>query len=426
MKTKISFFILLFSSIIFSQWELVNKPEGFLMQPAYDAVDSLIVLTAFKDESILRVSKNYGKTWQEYTQPGFTCLTVNKSYKIWGCRGNGDIYYSDDYGNSWIKQYDDEKDTFLNYIKFFDDLNGVCVGDSPDSATAVLVLKTDDGGKTWKSVNDSMGIGDVSYGTYYPICFPSKDVGFFDIAKADQLNKTTDGGKTWTDTNFPDKSVRIMDFYDENIGYTISSDYINQNYVQIYKTEDGGVNWQKKTSLNFNWPMSLEIVPSNHSQIWFTDFDNLYYSGDNGQTSGVVDLGTHSKNPPQFIKFVSDKIGYVITDSAHVYITYNNGGNSPTSVEKIEDVPNSFVLHQNYPNPFNPSTKISFQLSKEGFANLSVYDVLGNKVQNLQSGNLESGNYTFNFHRENLSSGVYIIKLTFEGFSQTKKMLLVK
>lgn len=86
-----------------------------------------------------------------------------------------------------------------------------------------------------------------------------------------------------------------------------------------------------------------------------------------------------------------------------------------------------FSLSQNYPNPFNPSTKISFNIPKDSKISLSVYDINGKLVKSLIN-NVQylQGNYSVNFIASDIPSGTYFYKLSAEGFSETKKMLLIK
>jgi uncharacterized delta-60 repeat protein len=89
-------------------------------------------------------------------------------------------------------------------------------------------------------------------------------------------------------------------------------------------------------------------------------------------------------------------------------------------------VPDQFSLLQNYPNPFNPSTKIRFEISKPSQTKLYVYDALGSVVSNLVNEKLQPGSYEVSFDANNFSSGAYFYKLEADGFSETKKMFLIK
>ncbi|MFA7331185.1 MAG: T9SS type A sorting domain-containing protein [Candidatus Delongbacteria bacterium] len=89
-------------------------------------------------------------------------------------------------------------------------------------------------------------------------------------------------------------------------------------------------------------------------------------------------------------------------------------------------LPRAYALSQNYPNPFNPSTTINFALPQAGQVKLSVYNMLGNVVATLVNGQKAAGNYSVKFDGSQLASGVYFYKLEAAGFSDLKKMILVK
>jgi hypothetical protein len=97
---------------------------------------------------------------------------------------------------------------------------------------------------------------------------------------------------------------------------------------------------------------------------------------------------------------------------------------SATAIEKIA----SFELFQNYPNPFNPTTVIRYQLPVKSEVKLELFDVLGRKLATLVSATQDAGSYTVSVSASalNLSSGVYLYRLTAGTFMDTKKMLFVK
>jgi hypothetical protein len=103
-------------------------------------------------------------------------------------------------------------------------------------------------------------------------------------------------------------------------------------------------------------------------------------------------------------------------------------------VENINtNTPNEFELNQNYPNPFNPVTKIRYSIVNRSNVNISVYDVLGNKVSLITDQIQNPGTYEAGFDASILSSGVYFYRLNVystEGnelyFTNTKKMILIK
>jgi len=85
-----------------------------------------------------------------------------------------------------------------------------------------------------------------------------------------------------------------------------------------------------------------------------------------------------------------------------------------------------FALDQNYPNPFNPTTAINFSLQTPANVKLSVFNAQGQEVANLINANMVSGAHTANFNAANLNSGVYFYKLSVDGQSAVKKMVLTK
>lgn len=89
-------------------------------------------------------------------------------------------------------------------------------------------------------------------------------------------------------------------------------------------------------------------------------------------------------------------------------------------------LPQSISLKQNYPNPFNPTTKISFDIPKQDFVSLKVYDITGREVETLISRQLNAGTYLVDFDGSQLSSGVYFYKLQAGNFVEVKRMILLK
>ena len=96
-------------------------------------------------------------------------------------------------------------------------------------------------------------------------------------------------------------------------------------------------------------------------------------------------------------------------------------------VENHTPQPLQFALHQCYPNPFNPYTTISFDSPKTCRVKLQIYNSIGQKIRTLINTNIRAGHHTIRFDGSDLASGVYIYRLTTDnGFSQTKKMILIR
>ncbi len=91
-----------------------------------------------------------------------------------------------------------------------------------------------------------------------------------------------------------------------------------------------------------------------------------------------------------------------------------------------EELPRVFALHQNYPNPFNPTTTIRFALPKTTPVQLEVYNIIGQRVATLVNEIRQAGYYNELFNANNIASGVYIYRLQAEGFTDVKKLMVLK
>ncbi|NUO20066.1 T9SS type A sorting domain-containing protein [bacterium] len=85
-----------------------------------------------------------------------------------------------------------------------------------------------------------------------------------------------------------------------------------------------------------------------------------------------------------------------------------------------------YALMQNYPNPFNPTTTIEYTVRELGNVELKVYSVDGREVATLVSGLQDAGSYSVDFDASGLASGMYLYKMTVNGFTATQKMVLMK
>ena len=166
-----------------------------------------------------------------------------------------------------------------------------------------------------------------------------------------------------------------------------------------------------------------------------TDWD-LFYTPDGGATWEVIQLDlpvsqeTYEWTVPQQVsekvrvRVVQDGAGW---DSISSFFAIQG---SITSVQKREKYPNTFAL-SNFPNPFNPATTIQFSLPEAGFVSLVVYDIAGQKVREIVSGEKISGLHSViwngtNEFGHNVSSGIYLYRLQAGEFTKTQAMTLVR
>ena len=118
----------------------------------------------------------------------------------------------------------------------------------------------------------------------------------------------------------------------------------------------------------------------------------------------------------------------MLTQSDSFYIYYNAGW-VPTSIRQSEEEILSvtdYELLQNYPNPFNPTTTIKYSIPIAGLVTLTVYNILGEQVKTLINQVMPAGNHSVQFNASSLASGIYLYRIQFGSFVQTKKMILLK
>jgi len=117
-------------------------------------------------------------------------------------------------------------------------------------------------------------------------------------------------------------------------------------------------------------------------------------------------------------KSLKDTIRFAITDKL--------GSRWNKEIVVKYALPTEFKLEQNYPNPFNPETTIEFTIPEKGSYNLSVYNILGQVVNELANDLYEAGYYKVTFDASKLASGIYIYRLSGNKANLLKKMVVVK
>jgi hypothetical protein len=161
----------------------------------------------------------------------------------------------------------------------------------------------------------------------------------------------------------------------------------------------------------------------------------------------VMDLGEAGEWDDQFVAAGGSEIIMEIVNGDTLFKMWYGGGNadgmghigfaaSDTSefdpVVSVEDnnfnvITGDFSLSQNYPNPFNPKTIINYQLAMTSDVNLSIYNMLGQKVATLVNKKQKAGNYSMQWDASGFASGVYYYRLNTDGgFVQTKKLILLR
>ncbi len=110
------------------------------------------------------------------------------------------------------------------------------------------------------------------------------------------------------------------------------------------------------------------------------------------------------------------------------YVLLKYGKNSlPTSVRATElSSAGTYLLRQNYPNPFNAATTIQYELPREAFVSLKIYDMLGREVASLVNQRQQAGSYHINWDASTQPTGMYLYRLQAGEFVDAKKLVLLR
>ncbi len=161
----------------------------------------------------------------------------------------------------------------------------------------------------------------------------------------------------------------------------------------------------------------------------FTKIGTMAYVAQRGADEEVLaafpGVNAIGKAPAFSAYYYADALGAGMfpTDTRHVQIKVTH----PSNVEKIDSgFPQRFYLAQNHPNPYNAVTTIRFDIARPGHVKLEIYDILGKSVATLVDEERPAGAHKIQFESEALSSGVYYYRLSANGESQLRKMVLIK
>ncbi len=323
------------------------------------------------------------------------------------------------------------------------------------------VVKSTDYGATWASV---WGPGSLtSYGMPLEMDPNHPDTVYLSPSGS-VLIWSTDFGSTWSNRSimtFGDMCDMLVMYRNSSVIYL--SDQVGGG--KFYRSNDYGVNWNllfspggaeipmigasnldtnmlyftnwagsgfwRSTNSGMNWSVVNSI-----SNAWGADVakDDPTVAA-HGTYGGAVYITTDggkdfiTTNPPDAINYgvyFYDRGNLLIQDEGGVYklnVTYD----VPLSVRQISNqAPKKFYLSQNYPNPFNPVTVIKYDVPKQGNVRLEIFDILGRLVETPVDQILGPGQYEYRFDAQNHASGVYYYRIEAPGFSDVKKMILVK
>jgi len=228
-----------------------------------------------------------------------------------------------------------------------------------------------------------------------------------------RIANTTNGGISWAmQPNLMTQTINSLYFLNEQTGYACNS----AGY--LFTTTNAGTNW---TSTQIASSSMNSIFYNNENQGWIAGVDKII----GYDTSFFISYS--SGGNLKSISFCDSLHGWACGGS-HMLYTATGGVTGISS--NNNSIPAEYILEHNYPNPFNPYTTISYGLPKNGTVKLTVYNLLGKKVETLVNEEFKNaGRYSITFNSRELPSGIYFYVLEVNDgreFRMVKKMLLIK
>ncbi len=192
-------------------------------------------------------------------------------------------------------------------------------------------------------------------------------------------------------------------------------------FIQL-TTPNGGEKWSQGESMIIRW--ETNTADSVRLDLYKTD----QHIATIGKTPGSVnafawDISTELVSDSSYKIHIMSIEDSAVADTSDAEFSLIGPSGLGLMAQKI---PAQFSLFQNYPNPFNPSTRIRWQLAVGSNVELTVYNLLGEKVAELVSARMNPGNYNYNFDGGNLPSGVYYYQLVAGAYREVRKMILLK
>jgi photosystem II stability/assembly factor-like uncharacterized protein len=189
----------------------------------------------------------------------------------------------------------------------------------------------------------------------------------------------------------------------------------------IYHIVDNGAGWVLADS-SLGGRQVYALTGSGHDVIAGTDA-GVFHSSDYGSTwkdisEGMADSNVSALTIAEGSLFAATASGVWKRPFAELTSVDNNAIKG--------QVPDGIRLEQNFPNPFNPRTVISYQLSAVSKTKIAVYDVLGREIVVLVNELKDPGRHNVLWNANMCASGIYFCRLEAGGFSDSKKMFLVK
>lgn len=427
---KILTFILLFTSILFSQTNFWSHYS--LDTPVYELInygDS--VLIAVRDIDILK-STDMGLNWNTiYTSPnpcwawtrldlfqkkiitGQLYMIIHQINGSYDCT-NVPVKISTNFGQNW------------NNLS----LPNGNFGDIDITSNGTLVYISDtsyyssNGGISWEYLNipnDGRLQQKIEIDSDDNLYTVKEHKYWYEPAwiwfRSELLYKSTDFGQNW---EFLFNTIYEPNASFATLFHTEYNEIIASQSVPAPKT------WYLKEDSLFLFPLRniFSIVTVGPRFYFASAWANtgVNYSNNFGQTWSSQNTGLTSLD---CFSLTKDSLGYLYLGTANG-IFRSTSSAYLTTIDIDEGKFENFYISDSYPNPFNPTTTIEYQIPKTSNVKISLFNLVGEEIAVLVNEEKSQGKYKVEFNGANLSSGVYFYKMQAENFTSTKKFVLLK
>jgi fibronectin type 3 domain-containing protein len=177
------------------------------------------------------------------------------------------------------------------------------------------------------------------------------------------------------------------------------------------------------TATDFDWSDVENALGYNLEVSTASDMSTIVFTSDTISTSDYIITESLAQNQLHYWRVKAISNNPMQSSEWSKIKSFGTGVRTNTEYDVI---PTDYSLNQNYPNPFNPITTIHYSLPVVSYVSLTVYNMLGQKVETLVDGVKSAGHHQVTFAAYNLSSGSYIYRLETGEHSQMRTMFLVK
>jgi hypothetical protein len=328
------------------------------------------------------------------------------------------VYKTSNSGANWDLVFT-QPNGFINGIWFNGSVNGFMTGNPVGGRWSLW--KTTNGGNNWDSTGMYLAQRNGEIGWNNSL-FRNGNETWFGTDKARIYHSLT-GSAPWdsqsTGGNTNIRVIYVRKEYTPYIGYAGGD--------SLSRTTNNGSQWNMSRAAGSNLINGFAFLPSGFLAWYSRNNGNIYFKQE-GDTIWHAQYTAPSGNYLHLSALRPDLVSWY----GNVFAVRDNGGISKCfyALEGINIVSNetshAFSLSQNYPNPFNPVTNFGFRIADFGMVKLSINDVIGREVTVLLNKEMKPGSYEVNWDASAYPSGVYFYKLTANGFTDTKKMVLIK